>query len=210
MIVAIMPVYRYSTMAREIVKTFLVVTTPAKDNFDLFRFSHIYKTRAVVRISRGAVVAFQESAYLLGAGARRLLGGRMGRPGGLKVMALPLDDLQVDFRLVPGVYLSTALKWQPIVGRLALVHIGFASQLKKELTDDDIKPRPIRPDESLEEDVATTVGLPNGTNTDVNPADIAAFVRERIQNTTRYDRVNALDEIGFRALPIENLQAPVP
>ena len=201
--------YRYSTEARDIVKTFLVITPPGVGHFDLFRFTHIYKTRAGLRIARGAVVGFEESAYLFGTGAKKLRGGMTEAPQGMKVIALSLADLRHDYRMVPGVFLSNALKWQPIIGRVVLVHIGFSSEVG-ELTDTQVRPRVIKADESLEADIRSTIIRKKGSNADKNPKAIAEYIRTYIQNSTAYDRKNARRVIGLRALPIEDLLMPVP
>ena len=40
---------------------------------------------------------------------------------------MPSAEARTNDDLLPGVYMSNGLRWNPIVGRIALVHIGFQS-----------------------------------------------------------------------------------
>jgi len=212
--------YRYSTHIPEIVKTFLVITSPALSGLGSFSFAHIYmsKRNRLKRIARGTLITFQRSIYFLGMSAQVRSGrgldtlGRpkIDQPEGLKVFAIPISEAQSGFDLLPAVYMSNSLKWHPIVGRLAMVHIGFESTVGP-LSDANpaVQPAILLSPEALADDLRKILAL-GGPQSKENPAELAKKILIKINNRPHCDRdLAGRDTAGVqRALFPEDEQPP--
>ena len=190
----------------QIIKTFLVVNSPGQSDNDTFTFVHIYKTKnprgdVVKRISRGALIGFDDVFCFFGASARSL-NDTMDKAKGLKVVSLPITSFTYEQRLLGGVFLSTSLHWQPIVGRIALVHIGFKSTLGAGLSDNDIQLGALNTKDELVNDLKSFGG--GQSKSDRELSEIAEFVRRQINNKPFVDHTSEIPEI-FRSLATENV-----
>ena len=174
--------YRYSESSGQIVKSFLVINSPAYSDNDAFTFVHIHKTKSgrgeVKRISRGALIGFDDAFYFLG-GSARSLKGTMDKAMGFKMMSLPVDSFVIDQTLLAGMFLSTSLQWKPVVGKIALVHLGFRTSLGKGMTDESIDLKLLGKDQ-LAGDIRQLWSGQSKTESEITTA--ADFVIRQINN----------------------------
>lgn len=213
--------YRYSTQLPEIVKTLLVIESPALSGLGCFSFTHVYlsKRDKVKRISRGTLVSFPQAIYFLGMSAPVLRGrdplGRpnIDKPQGLKVIVVPASEAQNGYDLLAGIYMSNGLRWNPIVGRIALVHIGFQSVVGS-LSDanEEIKPAILDGPDALVDDLRKISSIPRSALADESVIDLAKRTLIRINNRPYCDsdRPNLPIEGIMRALQSEDEQIPGP
>jgi hypothetical protein len=213
--------YRYSTQTPEIVKTFLVIDSPALSGLNCFTFVHIYgsERNRVRRITRGTLVGFPQSIYFIGMSAHVLRGrDPLGRPNvdqpqGLKIMVIPASETQGSSDLIPGVYMSNGLRWNAIVGRIALIHIGFQSVIG-ELSDTDsaVTPSILHGSDAFQEDLRKICAIPRSAVSNENVADLAQRTLIRINNRPfcDRDRPDIAVEGVMRALLPEDEQTPGP
>lgn len=202
--------YRYSTMRTEIVKTFLVINSPKYNDVESFSFTHIYHVQRgnVSRISRGAVVGFDHAFYFIGASARLLPNRSMDKTQGVKVIAIPIESFAHEHRLLAGVFLATGLNWQPLVGRIALVHLGF-EQTIGQISEEEARPKMLRTETELHSDLMEELNLPNFPADNAHVEECFAFIIERINNRPYVDRTEDLATEGIRrALTAEELGDP--
>ena len=213
--------YRYSTQSPEIVKTLLVIDSPALSGLDAFSFTHIYQARPDIakRITRGTLICFPQAMYFVGMSANVLWGldplGRpkMDHPQGLKVFVIPTTEAQTKHDLLAGVYMSNSLRWDPIVGRIILVHIGFRTEVGS-LSDavPELRPTVLADARALERDLLTLTSIPKCSITREGVPDLARRANIRINNRPFCDSAGptvAADGIT-RALQPEDEQIPGP
>lgn len=200
-------VYRHSTGKGRIVRTLLALKSPAEGQVNCFSFTHVYNSgrRPQKRITRGPVLSFEHCAYFAGLTSAEV--GRGSIPGrGVELIAFPgLSGLaNPDHKLLRGLCLSHGVGWQPIVGRLAMIHLGFRSELERVVNDVSVAVRAIGTTSELVADlegldrdfqISDKVGLPI--------ADIRAYILEHINNVSRDDKPPGTDTL-FRALTIED------
>jgi hypothetical protein len=213
--------YRYSTLTPQIVKSLLVVDSPALSGLNAFSFTHVYLARrdTAKRISRGTLVSFPHSIYFVGMSAHVLRGlDQLGRakvdiPRGLKIFVVPASEAQTDSDLLAGIYMSNGLRWNPIVGRIVLVPVGFRSVVGS-LSDaqKEIRPTVLPGPEALEEDLRKISSIPNCAVTEGRVADLTQRALIRINNRPYCDRdrPDVVVEGIMRALQTEDEQIPSP
>jgi len=132
--------YRYSTGWEGIVKSFLTILSPEISGLPSYTFLHVYgggsEADPSKRISRGTVLGFSSSICFLAGGGMIIDAETAQAPlnRGLKAFAVPHAAFDPDHRLLTGVMLSNSRQWYPIVGRLAMLHVGFSDK-KGEITD---------------------------------------------------------------------------
>jgi hypothetical protein len=174
--------YRYSVSGPQIVKSFLAINSPAQSDNDTFTFVHVHMSKSIhgdviKRMSRGALIGFEDTFCFFGASARSIH-GTMDKAKGLKIIALPTGSFVYEQRLLGGVFFSTSLRWQPIVGRIALVHIGFRSTRDAGLSDNDMPFDALNSDEDLLKDLKSTLS----ERTQFELDDTVQFIRHQINN----------------------------
>jgi hypothetical protein len=212
-------VYRYSTQIPEIVKTLVVIASPAPGGSDCFSFVHFYisKRNNVRRTTKGTLIGFSESIYFVGMSAS-VLTDPLGRtnidyPQGLKVIVIPRSEPQTSDDLLAGVYMSNGLNWSPIVGRIALVHIGFESVIGP-LSDarDEVRPAILRGPDALEDDLRKLCTIPKSRLAGSDVADLTQKTLIRINNRPHCDRHRSEIAVEgvIRALQPEDEQTPRP
>lgn len=210
--------YRYSTQHPEIVRTFLVIDGPKLSGVDAFSFVHFYESpkKRIKRITRGMLLGFEETYYFVGGTAKVLRGKddkgrpRIDRPSGLKVIAIPDAQVRTDEAIPAGIYLSNSLSLQPIVGRIALLHLGYMSDIG-ELRDSEVRPGIVQGPEQLSNDLRKFSELPN-VSLPGKIADVAEEILGKINNLPQCDRRRSdLQSVGIiRALLAEDGQEPGP
>lgn len=124
-------VYRASVDRDEIVKTFLAILGPDVRGLDCYSFLHAYDAAGIEirRLSRGAVLQFQDSIYFISGAGNTRDGSTSHAPvrQGLETFAVPNRAFgRYAHRLLSGVQLSNAEAWQPLIGRFAMLHLGFS------------------------------------------------------------------------------------
>lgn len=202
--------YRFSTEKGRIVKTLLTIDAAAADGVHDYAFSHIYSARnGIERITSGDLLLYRRNIYLVGQSARRLQNGTEN-PSALKAIALNVLDLEIDYKKATGVFLSTALNWQPIVGRFALLHLGFGSKIaapKKE----ELGLRANLEKHELKNDIETHLQRDGATHADSDSKDLTEFVLNHANNQPYFDRQRAeLAEGLERSIAIEDMSQPKP
>lgn len=122
--------YRYGSIRGRIVKTFLAIMSPQVGPYGCFSFTHVYRQndRKPLRTTRGGVVSFDEAIYLFGASSTNVARTKPITHG-LKAMVIPHASILNDHRCAAGLFLSNAGDWRPLLGRVALLHIGFQSEI---------------------------------------------------------------------------------
>lgn len=75
----------------------------------------------------------------------------------MKLIAVPDHALVPEPRLLSGVFMSASLEGEPIVGRLALLHLGFKHN--RIITEGDVNPRVIGSEDELAQDLAEASSL---------------------------------------------------
>jgi len=197
--------YRYSTRRDEIVKSFIAILSPKVNALDSYSFTHVYaknSKKGAKRVSRGAIVALQRSVYFLSGGG--LLTGASDTPPvqGIKAFAIPYVAFVPDHRLLTGVMLSNSWSWQPIIARLALVHLGFDSKtgaINHELAGIRFLQRT-----DLAQDIK---GLCERFKLEEFSEDPVKYVLEKMNNFPRVDMTEGSEGL-LRALTIEEGREP--
>jgi hypothetical protein len=199
--------YRYSTRRGQLVKSFLTILSPEVNDLGCYTFTHVYGPEDINsrRISRGALIGFQQSIYFLAGGGmireRGSTAASLGR--GLKAFAIPHAAFVPDHRLLTGLMLSNSLSWHPIVARFAMMHVGFSSRVG-EITDETVGIR-FFDGSKLQGDISdacATFKLGGPTYAE----DALAYVLEKINNYPKIDLDGS--EGLLRALAIEEGREP--
>jgi hypothetical protein len=150
-------VYRYSTKAR-IVKEFLVCKRPQKDLSSSFSFLRFMRgDRNVLpelfRESEGVILKWETTYEFLGFNyrvssddtdepaesvTRRMIA--KSRPGGVELMAFEYDEIGVEHGLFSGLAMTVGALNQPIVARVAMLHLGTVGSLGRGISHQDVQP----------------------------------------------------------------------
>ncbi len=204
-------IYRYSTKAREIVKTFVAIQTPRASVAGCFSFTHVYPgVGNRKRTSRGVLVKLDNCIHLIGGSADQTLTA-YPQHRGVKIVAIP-TGISNPFLpdMATGVFLSQALGWQPIVGRCAMVHVGFKSKLGRELRDEGVKIGVLKDATHVAEDLhALNRELKFGANLGMPLPEVAEFILDKINNMPRIDRDVSGAEGLLRSLAVEDDREPM-
>ena len=169
-------VYRYSTNRGELLKSLLVVQKP-DSAFRDFGFNHFVwggkekgQNRNVFRECEGAVLALERAYYFLGynfvVGANKRTSDvtlyekarRVAKrhPNGMGLLSAEYEEITRDAGLFSGVTMTIAAGHQPVVARIAFLHIGTKTGLGHGLSDRDVDLRELEADK-LAADLKSTV-----------------------------------------------------
>lgn len=170
-------VYRYSTNRGELLKSFLVIQKP-DPAFKDYGFNHFVwggqkkgQNWHVFRECEGAVLALEKAYYFLGYNfvvgankresthslyekARR---SAKEHPNGMGLLSAEYEEITRDKGLFSGVTMTIAAGHQPVVARLAFLHLGTRTSLGCELSDRHVNLRELSASE-LASDLRSTVG----------------------------------------------------
>jgi hypothetical protein len=126
-------------------------------------------------------------------------------------MAVPEIQARTNDLVPAGVYMSNSLELQPIVGRIALVHLGFKSVLG-ELTDEQVRPGIIYGPDGMADDLRALAKIPMVLPQAADAANLAEEILQKINNLPFCDRKrDNLQTMGvIRALHTEDMQEPGP
>ena len=170
-------VYRYSTNRGELLKSFLVIQKPEPE-FKDYGFNHFVwggkkkgQNRNVFRECEGAVLALEKAYYLVSYNFVVGVNKRTSDPNayetarqnakkhpiGMGLLSAEYEEITRNPGLFSGVTMTIAAGHQPVVARLAFLHLGTKTSLGCELSDRDVDLRELLPDE-LEGDLRSTVG----------------------------------------------------
>ena len=217
--------YRYSTIRSEIVKTFLVVSSPKPTHCRHFTFSHFYQgLYSETRETRGLALLYHRSIYLLG-GSTNPENGRFTNLKGIKLVAIPDDVHNPSHRCIAGIFLSNAGAWQPIVGRVVMVHLGFSRSHPNGLRHDEIgiglrylspEAVPQRAGHGEQAESLTLAGdlavmekkFAAATAMEMTVPELTKWVLDRIDNLPSELRKGGIGELQ-RALTIETFGSPL-
>lgn len=159
--------YRHSTNHGAVVKSFVVMRRPVRDVRTTFIFNefvgggeggrfidHLY------RESEGVVFRMERAFYLLGSNFNVPVDKRIDpdfyaaqrrrarwKPNALTMHVFEYDDVRLGPGLFGGVTLNVADLCQPLVSRVAMLHLGVRSLLGRTLTDDLLRPGEMRAEE---------------------------------------------------------------
>ena len=151
--------YRHSTNWGSVMKSFIVLHKPDPKIFSHYGFDHFihggdrFKTGHIFRECEGAILKMQTSYYFLGYNftvkankkteaalyARRREEAKEA-PNVIGITSVEYADIDANPGLFPGVTMTIAAEYQPLVGRAALLHLGTRSSLGCEIRDTDIEP----------------------------------------------------------------------
>jgi hypothetical protein len=149
--------FRYSTIKGAIVKTFFVCSRP-RGGVEWFTTRHFTRGAPednpdVVRESRGVVLSYGKSLLFLSytytipferasdpEGFSNAQFAAMANPRALELFSVESEDGAREKGLLSAVTFSSAALDQPLVGRLALLHLGTAASLGRRIRDDDVRP----------------------------------------------------------------------
>ena len=211
--------YRCSTQPPEIVRTFLIIDGPELSGVGAFSFTHVYEAqrKKIKRITRGMLLGLEDAYYFIGASAKLLHGRdeknrpRLDRTSGLKMIAIPETQARTNEQVPAGVYMSNSLNVQPIVGRIALLHLGYKSVVG-ELTDEAIRPGIVVSSDKLADDIRGLTKIPNVSPQAEDADELAKEILMRINNLPYCDRKRGdLQTVGgIRALHAEDGLEPGP
>lgn len=158
--------YRYSTNRGDVLKSYIEFRTP-DDGSNTFSFNHcIWGGRDphllsidsmnshIFRETEGAIAKFDTSYYLIGyhfnvpVNKREHLGRyniirnkRRERPEGLEFIAIEYDTIRQNPGLMSGLIMTLAANQQPVIARVALLHVGTRTGLGVAISDETIRPK---------------------------------------------------------------------
>lgn len=156
--------YRYSTRNGAILKSFLVCQKPERNVTTSYGFNHFVWggtqpefRQHIYRECEGLLLSFARSYYFVGfhyvvpADKRqdpdiyqeeRRKSKR--RPNGLGMIAAEYEDIHLRPGLFGGVTMTLAASGQPVLGRVAFLHLGTRSRMEIEVRDTDVEPAELR------------------------------------------------------------------
>jgi hypothetical protein len=157
--------YRYSTTDKQILKIFVVVKKPIPGTSRQYSFlifvrggeSEAHATRE----SQGIILRYDASYYFLGysynvadnrdrasdpvAHEKRRAHAK-SHPRSLITVAVEYLDIGLDRGLFPALTISTAAQNQPIIARVAVLHLGTRFSLGRQISHEEIDPTQLAPD----------------------------------------------------------------
>jgi hypothetical protein len=157
-------VYRYSTEGG-VIKSFLVCKQPegGEDNFTFVQFLRGERTSEdgaipiVFRENVGIILKCPKSYYWLGYNytvpvykrddhyANLRIRAKLESTG-IEVIVVEYDDLVIDKGLFPGLMTTVAALHQPVIARVAILHLGTKKSLGRYLTDEVTTPKELKAD----------------------------------------------------------------
>ncbi|AVT77473.1 hypothetical protein RPPS3_34110 [Rhodopseudomonas palustris] len=160
-------VFRYSTNRGELLKSFLVIQSPDAE-FNGYGFNHFVwggakkgQNRYVFRECEGAVLTLEKAYYFVGynyvIGADKRAADpavfenarvkAKAHPNGMGLLAAEYEEITRNCGLFSGVAMTLAAAHQPIISRLAFLHLGTKTSLGFDISDRDMQPRELSPKE---------------------------------------------------------------
>jgi hypothetical protein len=151
-------VYRHSSNHGSILKSFLVLQKPDPEIFNDYGFNHfIWGGKPfndhIFRECEGAILKLEKSYYLLGYNFSVPANKRENpknyqmhresskrKPNGMGLMAFEYSDVEANPGFFGGVTMTLAASHQPVLARVALLHLGTRSGFEKEISDSDVQP----------------------------------------------------------------------
>jgi hypothetical protein len=199
--------FRYSAGHGRIVKTFLALKSPAEGQINCFSFAHVYNAgrRLQKRVTRGPVVNFDKNIYLAGLSSPSIRGGILANQG-VELITFPDLGGQVnpDHALLTGLFLSHGVGWKPIVGRLAMVQLGFRSELEQEVNDEVVQVKPFRTRNELLPDLQMLDEKFNfSLRSGLTLPEIESYILDHINNMHKSELTQNHDGL-LRALTVED------
>lgn len=189
--------YRYSTTEGAILKTFMVCKKPQRDFSEYFSYltfihggEHFFPD--VVRESTGVILKYENCYQFFGYnyklpsnrradptgyGQRRVIA--KSDPRALETIAIEYADLDLERGLFPGLTMTMAASSQPIIARVALLHLGTHRSLGRRLSDEDVKPTEL-PSSQLNTDLRQMVAR-------LHSLDCSRFPGKLAQSAQRLD-----------------------
>jgi hypothetical protein len=167
--------FRHSTVHAAILKTFLVIETPESGQVSSWTFRHFNCGGDEERFAKnfshdtmGAIFNFGTTYYFLGTifptHNKRL--ERQARESsskaygddvrGIEMICFEQNEIVLNLGLFSGVTISQAASGQPIVGRVAALHLGSWAKSGDKIWDEHVKPTE-RDDAKFEEDLRITL-----------------------------------------------------
>jgi len=157
--------YRHSTNHGSILKSFLVCQKPDPKLLNHYGFNHFIWggegkgfASHIYRECEGIILKFDKAYYFFGynfavsANKRRnpteyerLRAPSREQPNGIGMLAIEYDDLNLRPGLFGGVTMTLAAAQQPVVARVALLHLGTRSGLGVTLSDHLVEPTELYP-----------------------------------------------------------------
>lgn len=168
--------YRYSTNNGGIIKSFLAVQKPIKSLRNFHMFKHfiwggeepIYMSH-IFRECEGFILRLQKAFYFLGYNYtvpvdkrrdpdlyRRERIAAKWSLNGIGMIAIEYDDVNASPGLFGGLTMTLAGVAQPIVARIAMLHLGTRQSLGRDLADHNVSLGEIPPHQ-LSQDLVSTV-----------------------------------------------------
>jgi len=209
--------YRYSTKRREIVKTFLAILNPKRNGTRSFSFVHVYSVpdlrRELKRVARGPVLIYDRCVHFLGL-SETVEGSDRDRAKiqGLKMIALPIGGVNRSHDHVAGVFLSHSLAGEPVVGRVAMVHIGYMTEIGN-ISDKDIKLEDLDNETEILNDLEMLNKkfrmVVKAEQKDIEIKKIYEYVIAAINNLPYIDRSHKFPQNTLRGITIETGGEPL-
>jgi hypothetical protein len=154
--------FRYSTNRGELLKSFLVVKKPDSRLSNHYAFNHFIwggaRHRHIYRECEGAVLKLEKSYYFMGynfivkankrdnpARYAELRDEAKETPNGMGLIAAEYTDVESSPGLFSGVTMTLAANHQPVLARIAFLHLGTKSGLECEVSDGDVEPNELAP-----------------------------------------------------------------
>jgi hypothetical protein len=168
--------YRHSTNYGDIIKSFLVIQKPIKG----VRNSYVYNSflrggvsqghlSHIFRECEGFIIKLVKSFYFLGynytipADRRREPEAYKKQrvtakwsPNGIGMLAFEYDDIHASPGLFPGLTMTVAAMSQPIVGRVAMLHLGTKQSFGRAVDDNLVMPDELKAGD-VENDLVATI-----------------------------------------------------
>jgi hypothetical protein len=178
--------------------------SPLHKRYGCFSFTHVYRRhrRDTLRLTHGFVLGLPETIYMIGLSAPKPPDGKL-LPLGVKAIAVPNESLEADQRCVSGLFLSNAARWQPIIGRVSMLHMGLFS-VAGELNHEHANIRLIDDPQEVRADIAAHCQQ-HGLGSDQQDIDsVTKRVLDDINNCPLDARRAAEDEGVLQALGIDH------
>ena len=202
-------IYRYSTIRKEIVKTFLVIKPPAMNAARCFHFTHVYPMPNLKekRIDRGPVLLHEQCFHLLGYVTTETK-NITSEVRGINLIAFPVGGVNAEHKRLSSVLLSHNRSWQPIVGRAAIIHIGYRSDIG-DTRDEDVGIGLLPNESNLMADLLTINEKFRFADGEGMITETHSYIINVINNMPFVDRLRPVGDNTVRALTIEDKGNPI-
>jgi hypothetical protein len=195
-------IYRYSFNKNMIVKSYMTINSPAcfgKDETKSVTFTQLYRIDKSQdkRIVQGNGMSFNQYLYFLGP---TYYEGRKRSglaPTGLKAICLASNNFDKNDSVISAIYLTTGEAFEPLVGRAAVIHLGFDNKIEGDIENSLLQELPL---EEFSRDISATYEImPNKSNT---PSQIEAKALKIMRNVdlTSHEENTFINAEGDRIL----------